>query len=80
MKRIMTVAPFPEVLQKFADIVGPLYAQDSNFQMQNHYLGKLHDSLLPKLLSGKLSVVGQILNTASEGVELQPCFPKGGQP
>jgi type I restriction enzyme S subunit len=50
------VIPPPELRQAFADMVSPLYDQIIANLHQSRTLAALRDTLLPKLLSGELSV------------------------
>ncbi len=56
MKRLMI--PFPEkgLLNRFAEIVRPLYEESSNHEKQSSTLSELRNTLLPRLLSGKLTL------------------------
>ena len=56
MKRMFVVCPDNQTLARFSEIVGPIYEQNSILQRENLKLISLRDTLLPKLLSGELSV------------------------
>lgn len=51
--KLVVVPPF-EILKKFSEFIGPIYKQLYSGQSRN--LSTLRDTLLPKLLSGELSV------------------------
>ena len=48
--------PHNDILGKFADIVAPIFELKNKNNIQNRDLENLRDSLLPKLLSGEVSV------------------------
>jgi type I restriction enzyme S subunit len=56
MNRIPFMLPPPEIGQAFAKAIEPLFAQIRANTDQSRTLATLRDTLLPKLLSGKLSV------------------------
>ncbi len=56
MKRIKIPYPEPDLLSAFSRIVSPLYDRGSNTIKESAMLAELRDTLLPKLLSGELSV------------------------
>lgn len=58
MKRIKVPYPSPELLSAFSENIGPLYSRSSNAVCESKTLANLRDTLLPKLLSGELSVTG----------------------
>ena len=58
MNRIPFMLPPPEISQAFAKIIKPLFAQIRANSDQSRTLATLRDTLLPKLLSGELSVAG----------------------
>ena len=55
---IRVVLPPKELMAAFTDKVAPLYAQITANLHQSRILATLRDTLLPKLLSGELSVAG----------------------
>ena len=57
MKRIPFMLPPPEIGQAFAKAIDPLFAQIRTNIEQSRTLATLRDTLLPKLLSGELSVI-----------------------
>jgi len=61
------VVPSPELQARFAEIVGPWDAQGTVVLNQSRSLASLRDALLPKLLSGELSVASafKALDTAA---------------
>jgi type I restriction enzyme S subunit len=56
MNRIPFMLPPPEIGQAFANTIDPLFAQIRANTEQSRTLATLRDTLLPKLLSGELSV------------------------
>ena len=56
MNRIPFICPPPEIGQAFSKTIDPLFAQIRANTEQSHTLATLRDTLLPKLLSGELSV------------------------
>jgi len=56
MKRLLVPCPTHSILERFSQSVGPLYESVSNLEKQSSTLADLRDALLPKLLSGELSV------------------------
>jgi len=55
--KIRILIPPDEVLQKFSNIVNPLYLRMLNNSTENRHLVKTRDTLLPRLMSGELSVL-----------------------
>lgn len=56
LKRYPTILPDKETLQRFDDIVIPMFLQIQNLTRESHKLADMRDTLLPKLMSGKLDV------------------------
>ena len=56
IKGMPFVVPADDELEKFHKIAGPLFMMIKSNQRENKYLGELRDSLLPKLMSGKINV------------------------
>lgn len=56
MKNVPAVIPDTETLACFNDFCAPIFAQQRILEEQNQSLAALRDSLLPKLMSGKLDV------------------------
>ena len=50
------VLPTPEVIERFAEIVNPMYARMKECMVENQKLKQLRDGLLPKLMSGDIPV------------------------
>ena len=50
--------PSPEIAEAFSRVIEPFRRQQSNNDQQSRALAVLRDTLLPKLLSGELSVSG----------------------
>ncbi len=65
INRIKILIPEEEVLEKFNELVKPMYEIISIYKNQNITLAQLRDTLLPKLMSGEIRV-GQ---EATEGLE-----------
>ncbi len=57
LKRLMFVLPTKRVFQAFADVSVPLFQQIVSKERESRTLAALRDTLLPKLLSGEMSVV-----------------------
>ena len=57
LDKIRILIPPDKVLQAYADIAEPLYLQILNNSNENMHLVETRDTLLPRLMSGKLSVV-----------------------
>jgi len=57
VRGIKVLVPSKEVADAFERTVAPLFVQMKNIQKQSHTLAALRDALLPRLLSGELSVV-----------------------
>ena len=56
LKNIPIVIPPEDVLSDYKAIIHPLFAKIRNNSMEIHRLTIIHDTLLPKLMSGELSV------------------------
>ena len=56
LKRYSTILPDKETLRRFDDIVIPMFLQIQNLTRESHKLADMRDTLLPKLMSGKLDV------------------------
>lgn len=54
MKNVPAVIPDSETLTQFNDFCKPIFAQQQILEEQNQLLATLRDSLLPKLMSGKI--------------------------
>lgn len=52
------VLPVKDVVNAFADVTEPIFRQMVSNERESHTLATLRDTLLPKLLSGELSVEG----------------------
>jgi type I restriction enzyme, S subunit len=50
------VRPRPEILKSFAEIAAPMLLKTAANEAESHCLSDLHDTLLPKLVSGELRV------------------------
>lgn len=50
------VLPTPEAIERFTEIVNPMYAKMKECMVENQKLKQLRDGLLPKLMSGELIV------------------------
>ena len=56
MKNVPAFIPNNETIAKFNDFCIPLFSQQQMLERQNQSLAMLRDSLLPKLMSGKIDV------------------------
>jgi len=56
IESLTLLTPSPELLATFQTATDPLFRQMQGFARQMRVLGELRDTLLPKLLSGELSV------------------------
>lgn len=56
LNKIPVIIPSNKALQTFDSIIQPLFAQIRNFRAENDNLAATRDTLLPKLMSGKLDV------------------------
>ena len=56
MKNVPAVIPDSETLGRFNDFCKPIFAQQQILEEQNQSLAALRDSLLPKLMSGKIDI------------------------
>lgn len=56
MRIVPAIIPDDESLQEFADFCEPLFQQQRTLETENRFLAALRDSLLPKLMTGELTV------------------------
>ncbi|MGJ4851630.1 restriction endonuclease subunit S [Bacillota bacterium Meth-B3] len=56
LKALAVVVPSEEEMQEFDNLIAPLFAQIRENSDENRRLAELRDVLLPKLMSGELSV------------------------
>jgi len=56
MKRLLVCGPSKEVLIAFDKVIAPIFDGAFANELESFTLGTLRDALLPKLLSGELSV------------------------
>ena len=63
----------PKILEAFHRTCAPLFEQAEANRIQSRTLATLRDTLLPKLLSGDLSVAGA---TCKQDLQVQPGMPK----
>lgn len=56
LKGYPTILPDKETLQRFDDIVMPMFLQIQNLTRESHKLADMRDVLLPKLMSGELDI------------------------
>lgn len=61
MKRLLVVNPSINILKHFADKCSALYNNCSNLDKENDTLAATRDTLLPKLLSGELTLSDDVL-------------------
>ena len=68
------VLPPTALVQRFADVASPLFERWISNLHQSRTLATLRDTLLPKLLSGELSVAATVANSATvqTGKETRP--------
>jgi type I restriction enzyme S subunit len=68
------VQPPPEVLERFTDVVRPMFRLVHQLHRQNHNVRRTRDLLLPRLMSGQLSLPDpsnqSLVLSAAEGVAL----------
>lgn len=55
------VLPSLEIIRRFTEIVRPIFEQREALADENLFLGKLRDSLLPRLISGELKIPEEML-------------------
>ena len=58
-QKLKLIMPTNDLIDEFSSIVKPLLEQEINYLKQNELLSKQRDSLLPRLMSGKLSMEGK---------------------
>lgn len=58
MKRLLVASPNERVLRSFGQIITPIYSKCSCLAIENIALSKIRDEILPKLLSGEISLKG----------------------
>ncbi|MCO5382142.1 MAG: restriction endonuclease subunit S [Methanosarcina barkeri] len=56
LKALKVLRPSSSIVEVFTHVVGVIDQQILNFDIQNRTLSQLRDSLLPKLMSGKIRV------------------------
>ena len=56
LKKVPVIIPPVEVLNKFDDIIQPIFAEIRNLRSENQRLSSIRDSILPKLMSGDIDV------------------------
>ncbi|MBR5174790.1 MAG: restriction endonuclease subunit S [Bacteroidales bacterium] len=56
MKSLHTIIPPVEILQSFEELEKPFFQMQESLEAESKYLSILRDSLLPKLMSGEISV------------------------
>lgn len=56
LKKVPAIIPSKQALSAFDEIIQPIFAQIRNLRDENANLSQLRDTLLPKLMSGKLDV------------------------
>ena len=56
IKAMPFIVPAEDEIARFHAVAGPIFAQILNNQLENDTLASLRDTLLPKLMSGKLDV------------------------
>lgn len=58
LKGYPTILPDEKILQRFDEIIKPMFLQMQNLTRESHNLMDLRDSILPRLMSGELDVSG----------------------
>lgn len=56
MKSVPAVVPDQQTILRFSDFADPLLKEQQNLEAENRRLSEIRDSLLPRLMSGKLDV------------------------
>jgi type I restriction enzyme S subunit len=70
------VVPEPEMQKRFADIVAPIWKLKHNLSIANCNLAKIRDLLLPRLISGKLSVENLDLPSNESASTISSALPQ----
>ena len=58
IRKVKTLIPNSELIEKYSEIVKPMFQQQTILNQQNTQLRQIRDRLLPRLVSGKLQVKG----------------------
>lgn len=58
LKGYPTILPDEKILQRFDEIIKPMFLQMQNLTRESHNLMDLRDAILPRLMSGELDVSG----------------------
>jgi type I restriction enzyme S subunit len=61
-ENISVVAPSPEIVDQFENIVGPMDQLIETNEQQSFSLAELRDTLLPRLISGELRISEEVLH------------------
>ena len=56
LKGYPTILPDDETLQRFENVVKPMFLEMQNLTRESHRLAEMRDALLPKLMSGEIDV------------------------
>ena len=56
MKSLDLVIPSDDILEKFENIMSPIFELQEKFEAENETLATLRDTLLPKLMNGELKI------------------------
>lgn len=56
MKSLELVIPSDDILEKFENIMSPIFELQEKFEAENETLATLRDTLLPKLMNGEINV------------------------
>ena len=56
IKAMPFIIPADDEISRFHSVVGPMFEQILNNQLENDSLAEMRDTLLPKLMSGELDV------------------------
>ncbi|PEO42213.1 restriction endonuclease subunit S [Bacillus pseudomycoides] len=61
LKEISIIIPLLEIVEKFRNVVEPLFLQINSLERENKKLEQLRDTLLPKLLSGEIEIPDELV-------------------
>ncbi|MEM3584851.1 MAG: restriction endonuclease subunit S [Candidatus Woesearchaeota archaeon] len=69
IENIKLIIPSKEILQKFSDYINPIFIKIIENLGQSLTLSQLRDSLLPKLMSGKIRVPAEMIKEMEKEIE-----------
>ncbi|WP_336809032.1 restriction endonuclease subunit S [Bacillus cereus] len=61
LKEIAIIIPLLEIVEKFKNVVEPLFLQINSLERENKKLEQLRDTLLPKILSGEIEIPDELV-------------------